>query len=748
MRKMQARNLFSRKEYNAPEHVLNAINEAWQVIAPLWPLQSFIAKNPLSGLEGIPFENALSLANSYFQNTDIPKQLEDINIHSIKWLQAYFDNGQATIKMPFREKGLFNAWKMLAVYDKEFHKNDKKSIQFLRSLPANPDIVITLSLKKLGIDESNYTDFLRFLLTSLPGWAGYIKNQVDWQDPACPPVYPVSFNDYLAVRLVMAVVLWSDASEYKISESTQDQTNVISKITNSEQKYKDFLYPLIRQEYNITSTIPDAQFVFCIDVRSEPLRRAIESTGNYETLGYAGFFGVPVIVDKFHDKQKSANCPVLLAPKHNIKEIPVCSQGRFLRDKWGKKCLDTFKAFYQALKYAFTAPFALVEALGGWFGIYSFFKTLFPLQTSKFINKFILNIRPDINTVPSLYTLQDNKREIYGISLTEQCAYAENFLKQTGFTKNFAKFVFLCGHGSKSQNNPYSASLDCGACGGHSGGINAKVLAAILNEAKVREYLKSQDICIPDDTHFIAAEHNTTTDDIQIYKNYPNEVSENIRNINHDLSKAKYLNNIWRASSMGLNADKIDVNNAITTKSVNWAETRPEWGLAGNSSIIIAPRHFTKNINLLGKSFLHSYNSEIDEDGSLLEKILTAPVIVAKWINLQYLFASLDNVAYGGGSKITQNITSKIGIMQGNASDLMHGPALQSIYLDDDTAYHEPVRLLVVIYAQNGVISDVIGRQEVLQQLVNGGWINLTSVDPISNNIYEMQRDFSWIRFS
>jgi uncharacterized protein len=173
---------------------------------------------------------------------------------------------------------------------------------------------------------------------------------------------------------------------------------------------------------------------------------------------------------------------------------------------------------------------------------------------------------------------------------------------------------------------------------------------------------------------------------------------------------------------------------------------RPEWGLARNAAFIVGLRIQTQNINLEGRTFLHSYDWKQDEDGTSLTTILTAPMVVAQWINTQYLFSTLDNVAFGGGSKITKNITGKIGIMQGNASDLMHGLPLQSVFKTDHEPYHEPLRLMTIVYAPPLFIDRIISQQGILQRLFGNGWVHLLCIDPTEGKTYYLQRDLKWTK--
>ncbi len=723
--------------------------QAWQTIAPLWTLQNFIAKNPLSGFENQRFETALARGAHYFQQADIPEPLQHVNRETIKWCQAFFDQGQAAIAMPGREQGLYRAWKSLALYDAKLYRANTSAKEWLASLPNDSFHAVEICLRKLHITPDQITQAMTLMLPSLPGWAGHVKYLVEWTSAHNPSRHPVSFMDFLAIRLAITCLLWPKALDFITSHfpthSMQQQKtmqSIYSNIQNAEAKYRT---PLLKQlqvaAENLTSkpqeSALNAQLIFCIDVRSEPFRRAIESEGNYATLGFAGFFGLPIAIEGGHATGAGSSCPVLLKPKHIVKEVMSCCPRSDVTHSKKQDLLKKLTMLYHSLKYNFTTPLALVETLGPWLGGAMILRTINQLFARKVHIGLQQTIRPLMNTT----------EDIGDIAFADQCNYTASALRIMGLTSGFAPLVVLCGHGSATQNNPYATALDCGACAGRHGGVNAKVLAGILNQKTIRDALRKQQIDIPDHVVFIGAAHITTTDELVIYPREsmtPQQINL-LQQLEKDLQNARQKNNQWRCQQMHVNLDKpSDAINETSLRSIDWAQTQPEWGLARNAAFIIGPRQLTKNINLEGRSFLHSYDWRQDADGSSLETILTAPMVVTQWINTQYLFSTIDNVAYGSGSKITQNITGKIGIMQGNASDLMQGLAMQSVALSDTVAYHEPLRLMTVVYAPCDLIDPLIKKHAILQRLFGNGWVTLAAINPLDNAVYLLQQDFSW----
>lgn len=722
------------------------VHNAAKCIAPVWPLETFIACNPLQGFEAQTFEEAIAQGGFRRQRAERNVPLEEVNLQMIKWCGGFFDAGQGSIDIPYREQGFYYGFLKLAAFDKQVHQNKKEAKEFLQQLPESAEEAIIICLQKLHVLEGEREAFLSKTLSYLPGWAGFVKWKMDWQNSKKPDETRVTLTDFLAVRLVLTCLLWPDAVKEK--KSVDDGSLVkkmLAQLTRNENSYRQKLLSLLLLEVKKEAVeLPrrNAQLVFCIDVRSEAFRRAIESLGQYETFGFAGFFGLPVRIDEFDSNKKKDSCPVLLKPKYSIKEMPAAAnKSDFERYQRGKTLINNCKSLYTQLKHNVSTPFALVESLGLWCGLNMTLKSLSPELSSHLVSTIKSWLKPSLPTKVA-YDLSETDRQL-GLSLQEQISYAETVLRLMGLTSGFAKLIIFCGHGSTSKNNPYASSLDCGACGGNHGGINARLLASILNKREVRQGLEESGIHIPLDTMFYGALHNTTTDGIELYTQdaakpiYP----DLLKRLQNDLKEARLKTNQERGVKLQSGASS---HKDIIRRSLDWSETRPEWGLARNAAFIVAPRHLTKNIPLDGRCFLHSYRFEQDPDGALLEMILTAPMVVAEWINMQYLFSTLDNVAFGSGSKVTHNVVGTIGVMQGNGSDLMHGLPLQSVMSTDEHAYHEPQRLLTVAYAPKEIVAQVIEKHSILKTLFFNQWVHLVVIDPINQLSYQLSPSGEW----
>jgi hypothetical protein len=754
MKQQTNRELESTSNFIAPKqqraNVQAMVSNAAQCLAPVWPLETFIACNPLQGLESLPFEEALLEGRRLFGSAQAIPKLEAVNRELIKWCGVFLDMGQGTIEAPNRDKGFYAAFLSLSIYDHSLHLGCKTLKSWLHTLPEHAEETIVLCLNKLGVAFEHQESFIKESFTSLPGWAGYVKWRSVWKNSSATDDYcPVTLVDFIAVRLILTATLWPEARWEKksIKNETGLIESMVARIKESEQTYQhELMKKLMPQVKTIqrAQTRADAQLVFCIDVRSEPFRRSLEPLGAYETLGFAGFFGIPARIHDSNSGTSKDSCPVLLKPRYDIEEQPIASALPCVKkSEQGKEHFKMLKNVYHDLKYNFSTPFALVETLGAWCGITMLAKTVAPGLSDKTRTAFSRQFMPTLATQPVVK--MDRSNSVYGISPAEQALYGEAVLKMMGLTQNFAKLVVFCGHRSTTKNNPYASALDCGACGGNHGGSNAKILAAILNNQSVRQTLAERGITIPDDTLFYAAEHDTTTDEMTLYETdlRPQSHQELLQNLTRDLSRARSINSQARCQTFGLKKSSQSIQ-TTTTRSCDWAEVRPEWGLARNAAFIIGPRQLTRHINLDGRSFLHSYDWTQDEEGSSLETILTAPMVVAEWINTQYLFSTLDNVSYGSGSKITHNVTGQLGIMQGNGSDLMHGLPLQSVNSSDEDAYHAPQRLLTVVYAPRAIVDAIIARQDILKTLFFNGWVTLVVIEPTEEVAYQLDREGHW----
>jgi hypothetical protein len=686
-----------------------------------------------------------------------------------KWCSAYFDEGQASWRMPVRSKRPYAAWRATALHDRNPELMGVRGFRAsILALPEDAHDAIAEVVNKLGIPERAVEDYLHRALFDIGGWAAYARYLV-WNAELHGGTDD-SMVELLAIRIAWGYALFEARTDASMKQAWAEAMAAAAAIPQDENLGldADLATDLILQDaYEIayrgklvarlkghaaavaqTSFSPvraPVQAAFCIDVRSEVFRRAFETAcPQAETVGFAGFFGFPIEYVPIGHRRGGAQCPVLLTPKFIVcEEVGEGSEDqdtvvmglRLMR----RRAAKAWKAF----KLSAVSSFSYVETAGLAFAgkIVSDSAGLTRTVTHPNVDGLDADVARRVG--PRLESRRLGGR-MTGFDAEQRVAMAEAVLKAMSMTANFARLVILAGHGSTTVNNPHASGLDCGACGGHTGEANARVAAAILNDPGVREGLKARGLPVPDDTWFLGALHDTTTDEMTLYNEelVPPSHAADLARLKAWLAKAASLARIERTALLGLEgADATDAK--VLERARDWSQVRPEWGLAGNAAFIAAPRERTKGLALNGRAFLHNYNHADDAGHGVLELIMTAPMVVASWINLQYYGSTVNNRAFGSGNKVLHNVVGQLGVLEGNAGDLKVGLPLQSVH-DGERFVHEPLRLNVFIEAGEDAMDAVIAKHGGVHDLLRNGWVNLYALADEGRTIRRRHGSGDW----
>ncbi len=670
-----------------------------------------------------------------------------------RYCSAYFDEGQALWPMPWRDAALYGGWRQYARVDKSPRVMGLRGVrQAMEEWPDNGHDAIIRALQILQVPSEATVDYLHASLLSVGGWAGWTR-YLRWQ-AELEGGLDNAIEDLLAIRLSWDALLYQLRSSEGLETRWQKSLKVMTSAPRSINKdglVVSVLHTAFEVGYQRTLMAsllggrerPEGpkraavQAAFCIDVRSEVIRRSIETTAPaVQTVGTAGFFGIAMEYLPLGSVAAHRHLPIFFKPAYRIAETldgAGAQEVNRLRDRRRSR-IHAAKA-WKIFKTSASSCFAFVEAAG-------------ILSAPKLISNSMGWTRPV--PLPARMGLARGERRRLGPSLgggemgshahkdgrlgipeADRPCVAERVLRNMGITGDFARVVLLVGHQSSTVNNPQAAALDCGACAGQSGEASAQVAAALLNDPLTRRGLAQKGIDIPTDTYFLAGLHDTATDDITWIStgHEPPSHTADLMQLRHWLDEAGQMARMERAHSLGLgHAPGIVVRADMARRSRDWAEVRPEWGLAGNAAFIAAPRSRTVHRNLAGRAFLQEYQWRHDTNFETLQWIMTGPMIVAHWINMQYYGSVVDNRRLGSGNKVLHNVVGgSIGILEGNGGDLRAGLALQSLH-DGSRWMHEPMRLNVIIEAPLPAIEDVIRRHQDVRELIDHEWMHLFQI--------------------
>jgi uncharacterized protein len=594
-------------------------------------------------------------------------------------------------------------------------------------------------------DEKYFRQYLFDQQFAHQGWSGMVAT-VEAQPETLLDHKRITLHDLMLFELLLEMdamddhfgTSWKPLSEM-ITEAPDDlfadaPPTVYSDVMFLWQEafewtYYDQVLAGIRtqDEYHAKPVNKSFQAVFCIDDRECSFRRYLERVDpNCETFSTPGFFGVEFYFQPEGGKFLTKLCPAPVTPKYLIKEV-------------GGKSVRKKDPHFTKHSHSFHSGWLISQTLGFWSAFKLFINIFRPTIGPASASSFRHMDKHAKLTIETHHPEHKEKDLQVGFTVEEMANRVEAVLKSIGLVRDFASIVYVAGHGSSSVNNPHFAAYDCGACSGRAGSVNARVFCFMANHTRVRHILESRGIVIPETTQFVGALHDTTRDEIEFFD------ESSLSDIN---AAAHKKNETVFHSALDYNAKERSrrfeyvntsgtlkkVHDKVRNRSVSLFEPRPELNHATNALCIVGRRVMTKGLFLDRRSFLNSFDFEVDPEGTYLFNILKAAAPVCGGINLEYFFSRVDNQKLGAGTKLPHNVMGLFGVANGIDGDLRPGLPSQMIEV------HEPVRLLVVVEHFPEVVLRTIQKSAETYEWFINEWVHLVAIHPNTREQYVFKK--------
>lgn len=664
----------------------------------------------------------------------------DLLVHPLLFriLCSYLDQGISIWSFPDSKKGFLASMREIEQNTfSSFFKNERAKKLLLEGTCTIEDL-LTIIVE----DKSLFNQYIFDQQFAHQGWSGMVSAVED---------LPQTLLDRKKITLkeliIFELLLEIDALDTKFGENWTSLKHRLDSKPNElfgdvpktelsellniwqdafEWTYYDQVLAGVKIDASKHEEIKEKSFqaMFCIDDRECSIRRYLEKFDEgCKTYGTAGFFGVEFFYKPVHANSSTKQCPAPVTPKYLIKEEIENSKAKTNNDiHFGKHSQSLFTGWF------------IAQTLGFWSAFRLLLNIFRPSENAAAVSSF-----KHMDTTSKLTIENKNLEDVeeglqVGFTVEEMALRVGNLLNSIGLVKDFASIVYVVGHGASSVNNTHYAGYDCGACSGRPGSVNARVISFMANHAGVREILRTQGIDIPASTQFVGALHDTTRDEIAFYDT---EIFTDENKQKHFKNEALFVKSLdFNAKERSRRFESIDTNESpeaiherIRIRAVSLFEPRPELNHATNALCLVGRREMSEKLFLDRRSFMNSFDYEVDPAGKFLVNILNAVAPVCGGINLEYYFSRVDNHKLGAGSKLPHNVMGLFGVANGIDGDLRPGLPSQMIEV------HDPIRLMVIVEHFTDVVLSAIKKSDQTYEWFLNEWIHLVVVNPVTKEL-------------